>query len=170
MPILYASPTQVNLQVPFFASQGQMRLTWGSGELDVRLPLSQSLGIFTTDGIHAAALNQDGSVNSAANPAAAGSIVSLFGTGGALAWLGHEGVVAGAAMALDQQANRFLVTDGVGSPLNVWYAGSAPGLLEGVFQMNVQLLPVEGSGTLHVSANQGYAGPIYANSVSVWVR
>jgi uncharacterized protein (TIGR03437 family) len=33
------------------------------------------------DGTHAAALNQDGTVNSAANPVAPGSIVSVFATG-----------------------------------------------------------------------------------------
>ena len=37
--------------------------------------------VFTVDGVYAAALNQDGTINSADNPAAPGSIVSIFATG-----------------------------------------------------------------------------------------
>jgi uncharacterized protein (TIGR03437 family) len=37
--------------------------------------------VFTVDGFYAAALNQDGTVNSASNAALAGTIVSVFATG-----------------------------------------------------------------------------------------
>jgi uncharacterized protein (TIGR03437 family) len=38
-------------------------------------------GLFTRDGKQAVALNEDGTVNSTANPAAAGSVITLFATG-----------------------------------------------------------------------------------------
>jgi uncharacterized protein (TIGR03437 family) len=95
------------------------------------LPISRSIGIFTVDGVHAAALNQDGTVNSAANPAQAGSIVSIFGTGAA--WPGPGGGMTFA------QSNGFQVTDQAGARLSLLYAGPAPGLSDGVFQINVQL-------------------------------
>ncbi|HLK47282.1 MAG TPA: hypothetical protein VKT49_04055 [Bryobacteraceae bacterium] len=38
-------------------------------------------GVFTADGVHAVALNQDGSLNSVKNPAKSGSTVSIFATG-----------------------------------------------------------------------------------------
>jgi len=131
-PIFYTGPTQINLQVPFGISPYQssrVDVVLPSGTISV--PISRSIGIFTIDGVHAAALNQDGTVNSAANPAQAGSIVSLFGTGAA--WPSSGGGMTFA------QNNGFQVTDQAGVRLNLLYAGSAPGLSDGVFQINVQL-------------------------------
>jgi uncharacterized protein (TIGR03437 family) len=42
--------------------------------------VAASPGVYTVDGQYAAALNQDGTINSAEDPAAAGSIVSVFAT------------------------------------------------------------------------------------------
>jgi hypothetical protein len=71
--IVYAGSTQINFQIPFEISQSQqLQLTLGSSALSLELPFAQSLGIFATDGLHAAAINQDGSVNSASNPAPSG--------------------------------------------------------------------------------------------------
>jgi uncharacterized protein (TIGR03437 family) len=118
-----------------------MQLITPSGTISISIPLSQSIGIFTTDGTHAAALNQDGTVNSENNPAFAGSVVSLFGTGAL--WLPalQDGGVATSAIPLDQQLNKFLALDWTRSPINIMYAGTAPGLINGVFQANVQLPP-----------------------------
>jgi uncharacterized protein (TIGR03437 family) len=143
-PVFYAGPTQINIQVPFelnssTASTVQVVLPSGSVSAD-DAPVAQSIGIFTTDGVHAAALNQDGSVNSASNPAVAGSIVSLFGTGanGAIG-NAQDGAIASSAIPLDQGA--FELVDSKGTFASILYAGTAPGLSYGVFQVNAQLPP-----------------------------
>lgn len=59
---------------------------------------------------------------------------------------------------LDGESCECLVR-GVGS----WVVG-------GVFQMNVQLPPVAGSGSLLVQSNPGYGSAIYSNSVQVWIN
>src|SRR6185369_6032116 len=83
VPILYASANQINLQVPFElpSTPATFALKLLPGDVSIRASAIQSLGLFTTDGVHAAALNQDLTVNSQSNPAMAGSVVSLFGTG-----------------------------------------------------------------------------------------
>lgn len=72
--VLYAGPNQINVQVPFEFSQylaygPQIQVVLPSGSFTVKaVAATGSPGIFTTDGVHAAALNQDGSANSASNP------------------------------------------------------------------------------------------------------
>ena len=81
-----------------------------------------SPGIFTTTGVNgqAAAINQDGSLNSASNPAARGSVVSLYATG--------QG---------SGTANNVNVTiDGYDAA--VQYAGAAPDY-PGLMQINAQI-------------------------------
>jgi uncharacterized protein (TIGR03437 family) len=141
--VLFAGPNQINVQVPFGISplgpvQVQVVLPSGSVSLD-SVPVAPSLGIFTTDGVHAAALNQDGSFNTASNPAAAGTIVSFFGTGAFWASTTQDGAVAASAVPLNQAQNQFEVVDSRGTPASILYAGSAPDLIDGVFQVNVQL-------------------------------
>ena len=145
-PVLFAGPNRIDIQVPFWiASLGatvpQVLVTSPSGSAQLTAPNVQSIGIFTTDGVHAAALNQDGTVNSPSSPAEIGSIVSLFGTG--VEWPSgmQDGVAAGTAMPLDQGVNKLEMFDSSGIPLSILYAGAAPGLIDGVFQINVQLPP-----------------------------
>jgi uncharacterized protein (TIGR03437 family) len=78
-------------------------------------------GIFTVnDGTgQIAANNQDGSINSAANPAARGSVVSLYATG--------QG---------SGPASITLTIAGYNAP--ILYAGSAPGF-SGLMQINAQI-------------------------------
>jgi uncharacterized protein (TIGR03437 family) len=144
-PVLYSGPNQINVQVPFGISlngpvQVQVVLPSGSVSLD-SVPVAPSLGIFTTDGVHAAALNQDGIFNTASNPAAAGTIVSFFGTGAFWDSTTQDGTVAASAVPLNQAQNQFEVVDSRGTPANILYAGSAAGMINGVFQVNVQLPP-----------------------------
>lgn len=139
--VLYAGPTQINFQVPFENLQATITITSSSGSLSFQPPLSQSIGIFTTDGTHAAALNQDESVNSSANPALPGSIVTFYGTGAIWPSGTQDGAIAAGAMPLDQETNQFEMVDAIGAPQTILYAGAAPGIIEGVFQINVQLTP-----------------------------
>jgi uncharacterized protein (TIGR03437 family) len=77
-------------------------------------------GIFTIGATgQAAALNQDGSLNSVMNPADRGSVVSIYATG--------QGSGA---------ANVTLTIAGYNAPL--YYAGPAPGF-PGLMQINAQI-------------------------------
>lgn len=97
-PILYASSTQINVQVPFQVEQNPsvvMQLTYNGAVLATRMfaVAPQNPGVFVgsvltnlTCGntqfggsvLAALVLNEDGSVNSCANPARSGSLFTLF--------------------------------------------------------------------------------------------
>jgi uncharacterized protein (TIGR03437 family) len=76
-------------------------------------------------------------VNSASNPAARGSIVSIFGTGGGLTTqaFGDGQIVPEAATFLAGLSAWF---DG-GAPTTITYAGAAPFLVNGVMQVNMRI-------------------------------
>lgn len=148
--VLYAGSNQINIQVPFelatVVASGpvfpSIQVVLSSGTVIVApAPATQSVGVFTSDGIHAAALNQDGTVNSMSNPVVHGSIVTLFGTGAVWPYGTPDGTLATSASSLDQEQNQFEIVDSVGAPASILYAGAAPGLIDGVFQVNVQLPP-----------------------------
>lgn len=148
--VLYAGSNQINIQAPFelatVVASGpvfpSIQVVLSSGTVTVApAPATQSVGIFTSDGTHAAALNQDGSVNSVSNPAVRGSIVTLFGTGAIWPVGTPDGTLATSPLSLDQEQNQFEVVDSTGAPASILYTGTAPGLIDGVFQLNVQLPP-----------------------------
>jgi len=98
-------------------------------------------GLATSDSSGAgegAILNQDGSVNSRANPALPGSFISLFGTG---AGVSTPQIPLGAlALATPYPAPQANVTVTIGGqPAPTQYAGAAPYLPNGVFQINAQV-------------------------------
>ncbi len=123
--LFYASATQINALAPSTLAPGS------SATLSVVVDgapvagssvsiVSAALGIFTTNATgQAAAINQDGSVNSASNPAPRGSVVSIYATG--------QG--SGSATAT-------LTIGGYNAPL--LYAGPAPGY-SGLMQINAQI-------------------------------
>ena len=85
----------------------------------------------------AAAQNPDGTSNTAANPVKLGGIVSLYATGeGQTSPGGVDGMLAGTNAA--QPVLPVSVTVG-GIPAAVQYAGSAPGQVAGVMQVNVRI-------------------------------
>lgn len=141
-PVLSLTPNLIEAAVPFESSGAQASITVDSpGE--PRAPAIMNLypavpGIFTADGSgtgQAAALNQDGTPNSPANPAARGSVVSLFLTG--------AGQMT--PSQLDGSTNPLsppfpIPVLGVGCNLgSVLFAGAAPGLASGVLQVNVRI-------------------------------
>jgi uncharacterized protein (TIGR03437 family) len=89
-----------------------------------------------------AIVNQDLSFNSASHPAAAGSVIELYGTGeGVLSPAGGTGRIAPAAPPFPTFANSMTITIG-GIPVpasSILYAGPVPGFVEGEFQINLQL-------------------------------
>jgi uncharacterized protein (TIGR03437 family) len=101
-----------------------------------------TIGVFHQAGSnYAAALNQNLSVNSQANPAKPGSIVTLYTTGLCGGFLEADGAVSKTGdMPMQEQGIAVTV---VGSsffqPQPVFYFGPAPGIINGVCQLNVQL-------------------------------
>jgi uncharacterized protein (TIGR03437 family) len=138
-PLLYVGPNQINLQVPFETNQNdvlaavQIQVILPSGTLNMQFAPALSLGLFPV------ALNQDGTVNSPTNPAPQGSIVTLFGTGALWPPSLADGALASGATPFSQEMNLFQVVDSQGAEASILYAGTAPGLIDGVFQLNVQL-------------------------------
>jgi uncharacterized protein (TIGR03437 family) len=89
-PLLYVSSTQIGAVVPFETAgllNVVVRISSDAGSSNiVVLPVGRAApGLFSTDASGAGqgvALNQEGSANNGSNPAAVGSVVTLFGTGG----------------------------------------------------------------------------------------
>ncbi|MBS1859397.1 MAG: hypothetical protein JST11_28745 [Acidobacteria bacterium] len=144
-PVTYASDSQVNAIVPFGLSANSTQVTvqyLGQASLPVSVPVAQATpGVFSSDGSGAGpaiVVNQDGSVNSAANPAAPGSVITLYATGaGVLSPIAPDGSIVDAS-ALPQVTLPFGALIG-NQPAQVLYAGGAPGMVEGVLQVNLQV-------------------------------
>ncbi len=145
-PLLYASGTQINAQVPFWLTDpdnATISIVNGTSALPVfRASVDPAIpGIFT-NAVGAAAINQDSTVNSIANPAKVGSIVSIWvtGTGGTFGIDGQVATEAGDNCVLCEVS-----ADGVtgvnGFSLAV-YAGAAPGIIDGVSQINFTVPPL----------------------------
>ena len=99
-------------------------------------------GIFTADQSgagQAAAINQDFSPNSAATPAGFNTVVSLFLSGcGSTNPAGRDGARTVSAPPFPEVSQPVQATIG-GLPATVFYAGAAPGQLEGLCQINAQV-------------------------------
>lgn len=97
--------------------------------------------------------------------------MTLFGTGAVFPRGSVTGAVAVSAVRLDQQSNKFEVLDWVSSPLTIWYAGMAPGIINGVFQINVQLPPnLPTSGFTPKLTLRGFGGTVVSNAVQVFLK
>jgi uncharacterized protein (TIGR03437 family) len=140
-PLLYASPTQINAQVPFETSLGTATVAISVGGKQVA---SASLtiqaaapGVFTPQQGRAAVLNADGSVNSASARAGAGTEIAVFMTGlGAVS----PSVATGAAATLAQVTADVSATIG-GQSAPVAFAGLSPGSA-GLYQVNLVVPPL----------------------------
>jgi uncharacterized protein (TIGR03437 family) len=106
-----------------------------------------------------AILNENGTLNQANNPAARGSVIVLFATGGgAMNPPGADGQVATGISGLNLPVTA---TVG-GQTAEVLYAGNAPGLVQGVIQINLRLNANTPSGNQPVEVNVG-GNPTTAN-------
>jgi uncharacterized protein (TIGR03437 family) len=152
VPLLYVQSQQINALAPFepvlqtspAITVQYNGATVGSTTAEVFVAYP---GIFRLNpgvSAQAAAVNQDGTVNGPSNPAAPGSIVSIWGTGfGSInPPCATGGLNPPTAVNLDQT-----VTIWDYQHYNpVAYAGSAPGMLCGVEQINM-LVPSYAQGT-----------------------
>jgi uncharacterized protein (TIGR03437 family) len=146
-PLAYAGSGQINAIVPY--EVGGHRFTkvviqrngtaTGAGVLTVA---DSNPAIFAVQGGsgQGAILNQDNSYNSASNPAAAGSIVTLFATGeGPLAPAVATGSVTSSTGPTFPAPVLPVSVTVAGNPATLVYAGEAPGFASGVFQLDVTI-------------------------------
>jgi uncharacterized protein (TIGR03437 family) len=171
---IFVESGQMNVILPYtLGSAGQATVVVEYNNLtstEFTIPLTPAdVQIFTANASGSgpgSILNQDYSVNSASNPAAPGSVVQVFGTGGgAVSPLVTAGDVAGDTLAWITSPYSATV-NGENAP--VVYAGSAPGLLYGVYQFNVQLpadLPA-GADTIVLNVD----GSLSQSDVTVFVK
>src|SRR5262249_31408765 len=144
-PLLFVSPGQINAVVPFGINTSAL------AELKIRAygyvsePLLLAAapaapGLFTANGSgkgQASALNQDGTLNLAANPASAGDVVNVYGTGfGVTVPMSQDGVLANSNLVNIALTVKVTVA---GKDAQVPYAGSAPGIVSGVSQISFKV-------------------------------
>jgi uncharacterized protein (TIGR03437 family) len=143
VPILYASYGQLNVILPYSLAVGKFPTIQVLSEqtpanvLTTSVVQTQGITLFQTNGA-AAAVNQDGTVNSPQNPAQPGSIVSLYGTGGGQTMpISVVGEVT--PPTLWPLAHTPVIILGDGSIVTVEWSGAAPDLVSGVTQINIRL-------------------------------
>jgi uncharacterized protein (TIGR03437 family) len=138
-PVLYTSANQVGAVVPFgvSGSSAQVVVTYqGQASAPASATVSAvSPGLFLLGPGQVVALNQDGSINGADHPAPAGSFLTVYATGaGQTNPSGQDGAIGAVPLPLP----KFPVTATIGGQgATVQYAGAAPGLVQGVMQVNL---------------------------------
>lgn len=144
-PLVYVSATQLSAIVPY----GVAGKTTTSLQVEYRGVRTNSVplrvtetapGLFTANSSGkgpGAILNADNSVNTASNAAPVGGIVILYGTGEGVTDPGsQDGLLATAVYPKPRQPVTVRIG---GKDAEVLYAGAAPGLVAGVFQINVRI-------------------------------
>jgi uncharacterized protein (TIGR03437 family) len=141
-PLLWVQDEQINAVAPWSLTPDQNTEVCVSRNNVKTNCLTRPVGQ-TSMGVFLAKLNQDGTVNSAKNPAAPGSVVVVFATGmGPIAPAQADGALVGPpfpANVLPVFADAIYYPPYQPSqviPLVVDYAGPAPFLLAGVSQIN----------------------------------
>ncbi len=161
-PMIYAVSGQVSAIVPYEVSGEavtQVQVVYnGTASNTVEVPVALTApALFTAYASGkgpGAILNQDSTINSAANPAAQGSIVILYGTGeGQTSPLGADGLLANSS-TLPAPFAPVTATIG-GQSAKVLYAGAAPSLVAGVLQVNAVLPANIGGGAQPVVLTVG---------------
>jgi uncharacterized protein (TIGR03437 family) len=159
-PLIWVQDAQINAVAPWSLIPGQSTQVCVSYQ-NVKtncltVPVAQSSpGVFTIDGVYAAALNQDGTINSADHPAPVGSIISVMATGlGPIAPAQGDGTLVGfplpantaqvAVQAIEIVSPIFGPGYSIVTPFVVTYAGPAPYLVAGTTQINFQVVQYAG--------------------------
>ena len=175
-PLLFVSATQINLVAPFGIAGDPVATI--QVEVDgvlsdpVDLPIQATRpGIFALDQSgsgQAAALNQDGSVNDAANPAPRDSTIAIFLTGGgATNPAAIEGGIAPLPPPFHNLSANVQVEIG-GVAATTVFAGAAPALVFGVVQINATIpANVQPGGAVPVQVQIGPASSQNGITVAV---
>jgi len=178
-PLLWAQDTQVNAIVPFGLAgktTTQVAVEYqGAMSQKISVPVSASApGIFAlnSSGVgQALAVNPDGSLNGASNPAVRGSVLTFWLTGGGVFTQTYsDGQIAPPVMAPLSATLGAKFGDGYGAPAEVQYSGQAPGLVAGATQVNVVVpmdAPTGPSVPLYVGVGGGFTQGHPAPTVAI---
>jgi len=180
-PLQWVQDSQVNAAVPFSVADPatQICVTYNSANSNcLTWPVAAAApGVLTWDGTNAVAVNQDGTLNSASNPAPQDSIVAIFATG-----LGpiNAPLPDGSLVPVSPlPVNAYPVTIGVPfhigfvpamSYLPADYAGPAPLQIAGTSQINfhASYMPATGTDSLYVEVKTS-TGTIQSNGFRIYV-
>jgi uncharacterized protein (TIGR03437 family) len=144
-PLVYVSAAQCSAVVPYFGAANattHVQVEYKGVRSDP-FPVqirATAPGIFTANASgtgQGSVLNQDNKANSAANPAARDSVVSIWATGEGLT--DPPGVDGRLAVEVLPKPMAEVSVDIGGLPATVQYAGAAPGFMPGVLQINAQI-------------------------------
>ncbi len=170
-PLLYTSTGAAAAIVPYAiagSSTATMQVSYnGQNAASQNFTVAATApGLFSADASGkgpGAILNADYSLNSPSNPASAGSIVVVYGTGGGQTNPpSTDGSITAAAMPLSADVQVMVG----GQPAQVLYAGNAGGEVAGVTQLNIQL-PAGVTGTVPVVLTVGGVASGSAVTVSI---
>jgi uncharacterized protein (TIGR03437 family) len=175
-PILYASDRLVTAVVPYaIAGRSSVELkieSHGVRSAGVRLDVAPSApGILTINASgsgQAAVVNQTGTVNSAANPAARLSVIQIYATGdGGLDPSVLDGKITGSALSRVRLPVAVRLGNIETPARNILYAGTAPSQVAGVLQINVMIPANAPTGAavpivLRIGDRESPAGPTIA--------
>ena len=172
-PMIYSVSGQISAVAPFGLqgrSSTQVQVEFqGTRSTAVTVPVVNSApAIFTSNASgkgQGAILNQDFSVNGASNPATAGTAIMIYLTGaGAMLTPVTDGAIASAVASIAQN-----VTVRIGGvTVTPLYAGAAPGIVQGVVQINAVVPAGIPAGNASVDVTVG--GVTSPTGVTVAVR
>ncbi len=168
-PIIYASATQTSVMVPYGVAgrtATSIQVVYSGAQ---SVPVSYNVAA-AAPGIYAqnsrgfgpgSIINQDGTVNGPNNPAPKGTVVAIYMTGEGVTNPGStDGAIANTTGNPLNKPILGVTASVAGLSANVLYAGSAPGILYGVMQVNVAVPSGAPSGAQAVVVNVGnYATP-----------
>jgi uncharacterized protein (TIGR03118 family) len=141
-PVIYTSGSQTAVIVPYgvagSATASVVLKTGSQTTAAFSAPVAATVpGVFTSSDSgsgQAVAFNQDGTVNSATNPAAKGTVVVLFATGeGVTNPPGQDGLISSTDILREPVMPVTLSIGGLTA--QVLYAGSSPGSVAGVMEV-----------------------------------
>jgi uncharacterized protein (TIGR03437 family) len=164
IPLIWVSASQINAEIPApvtvdASDAATIQVINGSTPQsstlpDFRVALDSTIfAIFQNPDGSVAAINQDDTVNSQANPAKAGTIVAMWATG----MIAPGAIVDGAiTMGADNWCSSCQFSVGTTTETAA-YAGTAPGLIDGAMQINLSVPHQPGNTKLQVF----YKGQVY---------
>ncbi|HYL77574.1 MAG TPA: hypothetical protein VEU96_25395, partial [Bryobacteraceae bacterium] len=164
-PILYASDKQINAIVPFtIYGRATSKVTVerdGVPSDAILMSLTDSFPQVFVSGAQQIVVNSDGTLNSVTNPAKGGSYVTFYMSGlGRTNPAGIDGHLA--AFPLPAPLIPLTTDD----PYKILYAGSAPGIVEGFIQVNMQVPANAQGGFNRVPLHSGFSD----TTVGLYIR
>jgi uncharacterized protein (TIGR03437 family) len=181
-PVLYSSPNQINVQVPYeIAAQPNVQMEIAAGGPPVGsgtflvTPLQPSAfappqyaacQAMVTLSVLPLALNADGTLNSCANPASVGSVVTLFVNG-----LGSTGASPVTGAISTSPATPLALPVTVEGTFTVAAAETDPGSINGVWQVKLTVDPPNSNSSAPVASlfSLTIGGVALRDSLVLWV-